>query len=124
MVDRYKQYPNNFKEETKTEAEFPNQRAIVDPSDTDPLSFHCQEREPYAVPSSLGTKRPRAFARATWFNSLLGMGGPEDSQPGPDPLIPSFNKLEACIQDQEEGLECLFRQLIKTRVSLLNILNQ
>ncbi|CAB4290968.1 unnamed protein product [Prunus armeniaca] len=45
MVDRYKQYPNNFKEETKTEAEFPNQRAIVDPSDTDPLSFHCQERE-------------------------------------------------------------------------------
>ncbi|CAN6544765.1 unnamed protein product [Malus baccata var. baccata] len=34
-----------------------------------------------------------------------------------------LEKLESCIQDQEEGLECLFRQLIKTRVSLLNILN-
>ncbi|KAL6211138.1 hypothetical protein ACLB2K_016366 [Fragaria x ananassa] len=34
-----------------------------------------------------------------------------------------LNNLETCIQDQDEGLECLFRQLIKTRVSLLNILN-
>ncbi|KAB2630671.1 hypothetical protein D8674_008190 [Pyrus ussuriensis x Pyrus communis] len=34
-----------------------------------------------------------------------------------------LEKLESCIQDQEERLECLFRQLIKTRVSLLNILN-
>ncbi|KAM5562700.1 hypothetical protein ABKV19_017750 [Rosa sericea] len=34
-----------------------------------------------------------------------------------------LNNLESCIQDQEEGLEGLFRQLIKTRVSLLNILN-
>ncbi|KAB2636366.1 hypothetical protein D8674_026900 [Pyrus ussuriensis x Pyrus communis] len=34
-----------------------------------------------------------------------------------------LEKLKSCIQDQEEGLESLFRQLIKTRVSLLNILN-
>lgn len=34
-----------------------------------------------------------------------------------------LNNLESCIQDQEEGLESLFRQLIKTRVSLLNILS-
>ncbi|KAM5562710.1 hypothetical protein ABKV19_017760 [Rosa sericea] len=34
-----------------------------------------------------------------------------------------LSNLESCIQDQEEGLESLFRQLIKTRVSLLNILN-
>ncbi|KAM1760857.1 hypothetical protein ACFX11_003738 [Malus domestica] len=34
-----------------------------------------------------------------------------------------LQKLESCIQDQEEGLESLFRQMIKTRVSLLNILN-
>ncbi|EXB95392.1 hypothetical protein L484_014365 [Morus notabilis] len=31
--------------------------------------------------------------------------------------------LEMCVQDFEERLECLFRRLIKTRVSLLNILN-
>ncbi|KAI8553923.1 hypothetical protein RHMOL_Rhmol05G0054300 [Rhododendron molle] len=31
--------------------------------------------------------------------------------------------MELGIQDMEEGLECLFRRLIKTRVSLLNILN-
>ncbi|XP_062021134.1 uncharacterized protein LOC133737629 [Rosa rugosa] len=34
-----------------------------------------------------------------------------------------LNNLNSCIQDQEEGLDCLFRQLIKTRVSLLNILS-
>ena len=34
-----------------------------------------------------------------------------------------LDNLESCIQDQEEQLECLFRQFIKTRVSLLNILN-
>jgi hypothetical protein len=34
-----------------------------------------------------------------------------------------LGNLESIVQDLEEGLECLFRRLIKTRVSLLNILN-
>jgi len=34
-----------------------------------------------------------------------------------------LEKAESCIQDLEEGLEFLFRRLIKIRVSLLNILN-
>ncbi|KAK2665706.1 hypothetical protein Ddye_004280 [Dipteronia dyeriana] len=34
-----------------------------------------------------------------------------------------LGKLESCIQDLEEGFECLRRRLIKTRVILLNILN-
>ncbi|XP_058780857.1 uncharacterized protein LOC131654953 [Vicia villosa] len=34
-----------------------------------------------------------------------------------------LEKTESCIQDLEEGLEFLFRRLIKTRVSLLNILS-
>ncbi|XP_021814024.1 uncharacterized protein LOC110756857 [Prunus avium] len=34
-----------------------------------------------------------------------------------------LDNLESCVQDHEEQLECLFRQLIKTRVFLLNILN-
>ncbi|QCE16825.1 hypothetical protein DEO72_LG11g3844 [Vigna unguiculata] len=34
-----------------------------------------------------------------------------------------LEKMESCIQDFEEGLEFLFRRLIKIRVSLLNVLN-
>ncbi|XP_054786840.1 uncharacterized protein LOC129293060 [Prosopis cineraria] len=34
-----------------------------------------------------------------------------------------LEKLESCIQDLEEGLEFLFRRLIKIRVAFLNILN-
>ncbi|OMO72189.1 hypothetical protein COLO4_27787 [Corchorus olitorius] len=30
---------------------------------------------------------------------------------------------ESCIQDLEEGLECLFRRMIKARVTVLNVLN-
>ncbi|KAG5547561.1 hypothetical protein RHGRI_013299 [Rhododendron griersonianum] len=34
-----------------------------------------------------------------------------------------LGKMESSIQDIEEGLECMFRRLIRARVSLLNILN-
>jgi hypothetical protein len=34
----------------------------------------------------------------------------------------NLEKMESCIQDFEEGLEFLFRRLIKVRVSILNIL--
>ena len=34
-----------------------------------------------------------------------------------------LEKMESCIQDFEEGLEFLFRRLIKIRVSLLNVFN-
>ncbi|KAM5562701.1 hypothetical protein ABKV19_017751 [Rosa sericea] len=34
-----------------------------------------------------------------------------------------LQQLESCSQDLEEGLECLFRRLIKNRVSLLNTLS-
>ncbi|KAI4295504.1 hypothetical protein L6164_035546 [Bauhinia variegata] len=38
-------------------------------------------------------------------------------------LQSQLEKMESCIQELEEGLECLFRRLIKIRVTLLNILN-
>jgi hypothetical protein len=38
-------------------------------------------------------------------------------------LQQQLEKVESLIQDLEEGLEFLFRRLIKTRVALLNILN-
>ncbi|CAL1398177.1 unnamed protein product [Linum trigynum] len=34
-----------------------------------------------------------------------------------------LKNLQPCIQDLEEGVECLFRRLIKTRASILNIQN-
>ena len=34
-----------------------------------------------------------------------------------------LHKLEMCIHDLEEGIESLYRRMIKTRVSLLNILS-
>ncbi|XP_058780881.1 uncharacterized protein LOC131654981 [Vicia villosa] len=42
---------------------------------------------------------------------------------GVNDLQNHLEKTECCIQDLEEGLEFLFRRLIKIRVSLLNILN-
>ncbi|VVA30024.1 PREDICTED: Protein of unknown function DUF241 [Prunus dulcis] len=45
------------------------------------------------------------------------------SKPSADDAHNQLDQLESCIQDQEQGLECLFRQMIKARVSLLNILN-
>lgn len=60
---------------------------VLSVCDTGSWSFHCQEEEvvaalwsqPHAVPSTLGTKWPRAFARATGFISWLGMGEPDMS---------------------------------------------
>ncbi|KAL5073638.1 hypothetical protein RYX36_012622 [Vicia faba] len=42
---------------------------------------------------------------------------------GVNDLQNHLEKTECCIQDLEQGLEFLFRRLIKIRVSLLNILN-
>ncbi|ONH92441.1 hypothetical protein PRUPE_8G175800, partial [Prunus persica] len=51
------------------------------------------------------------------LNSLIGHKTSKSQHQNVDNVQNQLNKLEACIQDQEEGLECLFRQLIKTRVS-------
>ena len=40
-----------------------------------------------------------------------------------DNVQTELGKLETSIQDLEEGIESLYRHLIKTRVSLLNILS-
>ncbi|XP_021629648.1 uncharacterized protein LOC110627607 [Manihot esculenta] len=38
-------------------------------------------------------------------------------------LLKGLEALGSSIQESEEELECIYRQLVKTRVSLLNILN-
>ncbi|CAL2241284.1 unnamed protein product [Prunus armeniaca] len=57
------------------------------------------------------------------LNSLIGHKTSKTQNKSVENAQNQLEKLESCIQDQEEGVECLFRQLIKTRVSLLNILN-
>ncbi|CAI9276403.1 unnamed protein product [Lactuca saligna] len=43
---------------------------------------------------------------------------------GKDPLEISNKDLECLFQEMENGLECMFRSLIKTRASLLNVLSR
>ncbi|KAF3434826.1 hypothetical protein FNV43_RR21913 [Rhamnella rubrinervis] len=49
--------------------------------------------------------------------------GKSDSNKHIENVRSELQKLESCVQDLEGRLECLFRRLIKIRVSLLNILN-
>ncbi|CAL9022923.1 unnamed protein product, partial [Prunus brigantina] len=63
------------------------------------------------------------FAQVDAALNFIGHKTSKSQHQNVDNVQNQLNKLEACIQDQE-GLECLFRQLIKTRVSLLNVLNQ
>ncbi|PQM36036.1 uncharacterized protein Pyn_25747 [Prunus yedoensis var. nudiflora] len=57
------------------------------------------------------------------LNSLIGHKTSKSQNKSVDNAQNQLEQLESCIQDQEEGVECVFRQIIKTRVSLLNILN-
>ncbi|CAL9006839.1 unnamed protein product [Prunus brigantina] len=69
-------------------------------------------------------KEANEFARVdAALNSLIGHKTSKTQNKSVENAQNQLKKLESCIQDQEEGVECLFRQLIKTRVSLLNILN-
>ncbi|XP_052193859.1 uncharacterized protein LOC127802193 [Diospyros lotus] len=60
-------------------------------------------------------------------NTLALLNGHKTSRSGGamslDMLQNELQMMDMRIQDLEEGLECLFRSLIKTRVSFLNILN-
>ena len=49
--------------------------------------------------------------------------GLKNNKSKPDQAMLDLKNLEMCVQDFEERLEPLFRRLIKTRVSLLNTLN-
>ncbi|XP_021912175.1 uncharacterized protein LOC110825936 [Carica papaya] len=64
---------------------------------------------------------------ANMDSALQSLCSPKTSKCGYSMLIQSIQaqlkNLEQCIQDLEDGLECLSRRLIKTRVSFLNILN-
>ncbi|KAL5788968.1 hypothetical protein ACOSP7_005917 [Xanthoceras sorbifolium] len=61
-------------------------------------------------------------ADATLY-SLIGHKSRKSSNMNADNSQNALGKLDLCIQDLEEGLERLLRRSIKTRVSLLNILN-
>ncbi|XP_008236145.1 PREDICTED: uncharacterized protein LOC103334942 [Prunus mume] len=57
------------------------------------------------------------------LNSLIGHKTSKSQNKSVDNAQNQLEQLESCVQGQEEGVECVFRQIIKTRVSLLNILN-
>ncbi|XP_059647406.1 uncharacterized protein LOC132293796 [Cornus florida] len=56
--------------------------------------------------------------------ALRSLTGHKTSKSDYENLQNQLRKMESLIQDAEEQLECLFRRLIRTRVSLLNILSQ
>ncbi|XP_059649960.1 uncharacterized protein LOC132295680 [Cornus florida] len=62
---------------------------------------------------------------ATALHSLTGHKTSKfDNIMNVENLQNQLGKMDSLIQDAEEKLECLFRRLIRTRVSLLNILSQ
>ncbi|KAH7546442.1 hypothetical protein FEM48_Zijuj01G0201300 [Ziziphus jujuba var. spinosa] len=64
------------------------------------------------------------FARAeSALKSLINQNMKKSDNLNLEDAQNQLEALELCIQDLEEGLESLFRQMIKIRVSLLNIFN-
>ncbi|KAE8724747.1 Detected protein of unknown function [Hibiscus syriacus] len=56
--------------------------------------------------------------------TVIGIKTRKSGKMSSDDAQIELQKLESSIQDLEDGVECLLRLLIKTRVSVLNILSQ
>ncbi|KAM1760858.1 hypothetical protein COP2_003723 [Malus domestica] len=90
------------------------------------LSFICGPKSKpgsWSLVSKMIPTKKVAYEEETEANEFAQVDAVLHKTSKSDNAQNQLEKLESCIQDQEEGLERLFRQMIKTRVSFLNILN-
>ncbi|CAN0845472.1 hypothetical protein LINGRAHAP2_LOCUS4137 [Linum grandiflorum] len=82
------------------------------------LCFICQSNSKSLVSKLIAAKKTQANS-----NEFAVVDASLKTRTSSEEIQAHLKNLQPCVQDLEEGVECLFRCLIKTRASILNVQN-